>query len=69
MKLLITLFICLTAHADDKQPAKDQINCDGPYTMYTHPDKHCREKLAQEYKAMIQQMLDKARSKQNVPNQ
>lgn len=63
MKLLITLLISLTAHADDKQKLTQEINCDGPYTMYTHPDKRCRDKLAEEYKAMIKQMLDKARSK------
>lgn len=33
--------------------------------MYTHPDAKCREQLQQEYKELIKQYLDKARSKAN----
>lgn len=57
--LLLTLAIsATTAHAaDEQQPPKQQLNCDGPYTMYTHPDPSCREKLADEYKQLIEQFL------------
>lgn len=61
--LLTMAILATTAHAaDDKQPPKDQLNCDGPYTMYTHPDPRCREKLAKEYKQLIEKFLNKGRN-------
>lgn len=55
--LTLAIYAVVTNAANEKQPT---INCEG-YTMYTHPDKRCREKLTQEYQALLKQLLDKAK--------
>jgi hypothetical protein len=64
-QLLILIMLAITAHAADEKQPPPPINCDSEYTMYTHPDQRCREKKTEEYKALMKQFLDKARSKAN----
>lgn len=58
--LTLAMYASISYAADDKKPPPT-INCEGEYTMYTHPEKRCREKKAEEYKALIKQLLDNAK--------
>ena len=69
MIFLLLFVFSLTAHAEDKTEATKEPPeftpatsvCIGNYTMYTHPDEHCKKILAEEYKAMVKQYLETAR--------
>jgi hypothetical protein len=54
---LIALAFTLPAQADGSKEQQEENKCEGNYTMYTHPNKQCREQLRQEYEALIKAYL------------
>lgn len=65
--LLITLALCMPAMAADNKEQQQESDCGDKYTMYTHPDKHCREQLAKEYKALVTELLKRHKATQPNP--